>query len=73
MLRAAGWDVCDMSNANIHAATAATFGLDRNEALKATTNIERVFIQGREVDLSNRQTKLNEKYREKYRRQAIAK
>ena len=38
---------------------------------QATTKIERVLIQGREVDVSNRQTRLNEKYREKYRQQAV--
>ncbi len=106
---ASGFDAAHERNLPYEAATAAAFGLDRNEALKAitlypaqilgvadklgslepgklasffvadgdpleaTTNIERVFIQGREVDLSNRQTKLNEKYREKVRRQAAAK
>ena len=106
---ASGFAAAHERNLPYEAATAAAFGLDRNEALKAitlypaqilgvadklgslesgklasffiadgdpleaTTNIERVFIQGREVDLSNRQTKLNEKYREKYRRQAVAK
>jgi imidazolonepropionase-like amidohydrolase len=87
-----------------HAATAAAYGLPRDEALKAitlypaeilgvsdkvgsldagkdatlivtngdpletTTEIESAFIQGRAVDLSNKQTRLYEKYREKYRR-----
>jgi imidazolonepropionase-like amidohydrolase len=93
-------------NLPYEAATAAAFGLDRAEALKAITlypaqilgvadrlgsletgklasfvvtdgdpleigtRVERVYIQGREIDLSNRQTRLNDKYREKYRQQA---
>ncbi|MEQ1515319.1 MAG: amidohydrolase family protein [Usitatibacteraceae bacterium] len=101
-----GFDAAHERNLPYEAATAAAFGLDRNEALKAitlypaqilgvadklgsldvgklgsffvadgdpleaTTKIERAFIQGREIDLANRQTQLNEKYREKYRRQA---
>ena len=36
----------------------------------ATTKSERVFIPGRKVDLSNRQTQLNEKDSEEYRRQS---
>ena len=103
---ASSFDAAHERNLPYEAATAAAFGLDRNEALKAitlypaqilgvadrlgsleagklasffvadgdpleaTTKIERVFIQGREVDLSNRQTRLNDKYREKVRRQA---
>ncbi len=87
-----------------HAATAAAYGLPRDEALKSvtlypaeilgvadrvgslekgkdatlvvtngdpletTTQFEMAFIQGRAVDLSNKQTRLYEKYREKYRR-----
>ena len=104
---ASGFDAAHERNLPYEAATAAAFGLDRLEALKAitlypaqilgvadklgslepgklasffvadgdpleaTTKIERVFIQGRAVDLSNRQSRLNDKYREKYRRQAV--
>ena len=35
--------------------------------LQIRSNVEMAFIDGREVDLSNKQTKLAEKYREKYR------
>lgn len=114
-LRAAGVKFCisaategsQSRNLPYHAATAAAYGLPREEALKAvtlypaeilgvadrvgalevgkdatlivtsgdplelTTDIGRAFIQGREVDLSNKQTKLWDKYKEKYRRQGI--
>jgi imidazolonepropionase-like amidohydrolase len=90
-------------NLPYHAATAAAFGLDRQQALAAitrdaaailgvgdrlgtlapgkeatllladgdplelTTRIERAFVRGREIDLSNKQTALAGKYRAKYR------
>lgn len=34
-----------------------------------TTSIERAFVQGREIDLRNKQTELAKKYRERYRQQ----
>ena len=96
-------------NLPFQAATAAAWGLERNEALRAVTlsaaeilgieervgslepgkdatlivvsgdpleavsTIDRAWIGGREVDLSNHQTKLYEKYQEKYRRVDAAK
>jgi imidazolonepropionase-like amidohydrolase len=90
-------------NLPYEAATAAAFGLSRDEALRAitlypaqilgvadrlgalaagrvasfivtdgdpletTTRVERVFIQGREVSTSNRQTRLTEKYEQRHR------
>lgn len=94
----------DMNARNLpyHAATAAAYGLPKDEALKAvtlypaeilgvgdrvgslaagkdatlivtdgdplevTTQVERMFIQGRDVDLSSRHTQLYEKYKTKY-------
>jgi imidazolonepropionase-like amidohydrolase len=38
---------------------------------ETTTNVEVALIQGREVDLGNKQTVLYEKYREKYRRKGL--
>lgn len=94
------WNV---RNLPYHAATAAAYGLPRDEALKAitlypaeifgvddrvgsldsgkdatlivtdgdpletATHVERAFIQGRVVDLSDRHKRLYQKYREKYR------
>lgn len=49
----------------------ASFFVADGDPLEARTKIERVFIQGREVDVTNRQTRLNDKYREKVRRQAL--
>src|SRR5262245_42769714 len=95
-------------NLPFHAATAAAFGLDREQALRAITldaaailgvgdrlgsltvgkdatlfvadgnpldiptHVERAWIQGREVDLRNKQTELARKYRAKYQDAAAA-
>jgi imidazolonepropionase-like amidohydrolase len=95
-------------NLPYHAATAAAFGLPRDEALRAITlypaqilgvadrvgsleagkdatlfiadgdiletptQVEMAFIQGRQVDLSDRHKRLWKKYQEKYRRQEPA-
>ncbi|MBL8525065.1 MAG: amidohydrolase family protein [Betaproteobacteria bacterium] len=44
----------------------ASFFVADGDPLDIRTNIERIFIQGREVELSDRQTKLNDKYQQKY-------
>jgi len=44
----------------------ATFFVADGDPLDIRTNIERIFIQGREIELSDRQTKLNDKYQQKY-------
>jgi imidazolonepropionase-like amidohydrolase len=46
----------------------ATFFIAESEPLTQTTNPIKAFIQGRELDLSDRQKRLWEKYKEKYRR-----
>ena len=46
----------------------ATFFISNSEPLTQTTNPVKAFIQGRELDLSDRQKNLWEKYKEKYRR-----
>ena len=46
----------------------ATFFIADNEPLTQITNPVKAFIQGREVDLTDRQKNLWEKYKEKYRR-----
>jgi imidazolonepropionase-like amidohydrolase len=45
----------------------ATLILTSGDPLEVETKIERAFIDGREIDLSNKQTKLAEKYRERYK------
>lgn len=45
----------------------ATLILTSGSPLEVTTRVERAFVEGREIDLSNKQTKLAEKYRERYR------
>jgi hypothetical protein len=117
-LRTAGVEYCiaggshfsssNTRNLPYHAATAAAFGLPRDEALRAITlypaqilgvddrvgsleagkhatllvadgdiletptQVEMAYIEGRQVDLSDRQKRLWKKYQEKYRRQASA-
>jgi len=46
----------------------ATFFIAESEPLTQTTNPIKAFFQGRELDLSDRQKDLWEKYKEKYRR-----
>lgn len=46
---------------------AATLIIADGNPLEITTRIERAFIDGRQIDLSNKQTALAEKYRAKYR------
>jgi imidazolonepropionase-like amidohydrolase len=98
------FDAAHERNLPYEAATAAAFGLSREDALKAITlypaqilgvddrlgslqpgrlasfivtdgdpldirtQVERAFVQGREIDLSNRQTRLEQKYRTKIER-----
>lgn len=45
----------------------ASFFVTDGDPLEIRTQVERIFIQGREVPLSDRQTSLNKKYEEKYR------
>lgn len=45
----------------------ATLIITTGDPLEVTTRITGAFIDGREIDLSNKQTKLAEKYRERYR------
>lgn len=44
----------------------ASFIVTDGDPLETTTQVQRIFIQGREVDAGNRQTRLTEKYRQKY-------
>lgn len=45
----------------------ATLVITNEDPLEITTQIEAAFIDGRAIDLSNKQTHLYDKYREKYR------
>ncbi len=44
----------------------ATLIITTGDPLEVTTQVERAYIQGRPLDLTNRQTRLYEKYRQKY-------
>lgn len=45
----------------------ATLILTSGDPLEVMTRVERAYIDGREIDLSNKQTTLAQKYRERYR------
>jgi imidazolonepropionase-like amidohydrolase len=45
----------------------ASFIVTDGDPLETPTKIERIFVQGREVDAGNRQLRLAEKYRQRYR------
>jgi imidazolonepropionase-like amidohydrolase len=52
---------------SIEPGKSATLLLTDGTPLETTTRIEAAFVQGKRIDLSNKQTELNRKYREKYR------
>lgn len=45
----------------------ASFIVTDGDPLETTTRIERLFVQGREVDPGNRQRRLERKYEQRYR------
>ena len=47
----------------------ATLIMTDGDILEVSSHVEKAWIDGRAIDLSNKQTKLAEKYREKYRQQ----
>ena len=47
---------------------AATLIVTNGDPLDLPTQVEAAYIDGRKIDLTNRQTRLRDKYREKYRR-----
>ncbi len=47
---------------------AATLMVTNGDPLDFPTHVEAAYIDGRKIDLSNRQTRLRDKYREKYKR-----
>ena len=55
----------------LEAGKSATLLLADGSPLEMTTTIEAAFIDGAEVDLSNKQTVLRDRYREKYRRRGV--
>jgi imidazolonepropionase-like amidohydrolase len=50
----------------------ATFIITGGDPLEIVTNVEMAFIEGRQIDLGNKQSALAEKYRERYRQQREA-
>lgn len=59
------------SYGSIEEGKSATLILTDGTPLEIMTHVERAFIDGREIDLSNKQKVLNEKYREKYRQLGV--
>jgi imidazolonepropionase-like amidohydrolase len=52
---------------SLESGKSATLLVTDGNPLEITTKIEHAFIDGREIDLSNKQTELDKKYRERYR------
>lgn len=52
---------------SLEAGKSATLIVTTGSPLEVMTKIEMAFVDGREIDLSNKQTKLFEKYKERYR------
>ena len=48
----------------------ATFFVTNGDPLEVTTSVERGFVQGREIDLSSKHTRLYEKYQQRYKQLA---
>ena len=53
---------------SLEAGKAATLIVTNGDPLDFPTHVEAAYIDGRKIDLRNRQTRLRDKYREKYRR-----
>lgn len=49
----------------------ATLMITDGNPLEMTTRVHRAFIEGRDIDLSNKQTELAEKYRQRYRQMGL--
>ncbi len=58
----------DQRVGSLEAGKDATLIVTSGDPLEAISTIDRAWIAGREIDLSNHQTRLYQKYREKYRR-----
>jgi imidazolonepropionase-like amidohydrolase len=52
---------------SLESGKSATLILTSGNPLEVTTKVEKAFIDGRDIDLTNKQTKLADKYRERYR------
>ncbi len=57
----------DASLGSLEKGKSATLIVANGDILEITTRVTSAYIDGREVDLSSKQSKLNEKYRERYR------
>jgi imidazolonepropionase-like amidohydrolase len=58
---------------SIEAGKDATLIVTAGDILETATQVEKAFVQGREIDLSSKHTQLWRKYQEKYRRQGNGK
>jgi hypothetical protein len=57
----------DSTLGSLEAGKSATIIVTSGDPLEITTRIESAYIDGRQIDLSNKQTKLAEKYRARYK------
>lgn len=56
---------------SIEQGKAATLIITDGDPMEIATRVERAFIDGREIDLANKQTHLADKYRERYRQMGL--
>jgi hypothetical protein len=56
---------------SLESGKSATLIITSGDPLEVTTQIEGAFIDGREIDLSNKQTKLYDKYRDRYQQMGV--
>jgi imidazolonepropionase-like amidohydrolase len=57
----------DNTLGSLEAGKSATLIVTSGDPLEITTRIDAAYIDGRQIDLSNKQTKLAEKYRARYK------
>jgi len=63
----------DKEVGSLEVGKAAVLLISDGNPLEVTTHVKRAFSEGRDMDLSNKQTKLDEKYRERYRQLGLIK
>ncbi|HYE60968.1 MAG TPA: amidohydrolase family protein [Phycisphaerales bacterium] len=63
----------DREVGSLEVGKAAVLIVTTGNPLEVTTHVKRAYSDGRDMDLSNKQTKLDEKYRERYRQLGLIK
>jgi len=61
----------DRTLGSLESGKSATLIITDGDILEVTTHVTHAFIDGRAIDLTSKQTKLNDKYRERYRQMGL--